>query len=462
MAIAEDASSPASVYAYSATSSSTVTTASFTPPANSLVLVMVATATAGPIPAISMSDSGSHTWTAGPAKTDIGYVATAHYWCYFAASPGPITITAGNSPGTGDIYLTVRVLTGASPVQNGATIAVADDTATTSPLVPITTTTPGSVPYFTAAVLGGGTLTPNANTTNVAANTTSDDLAMGRAPATVTPGTETVGWSISSATYWVMSGMEILPSVAFDAVGPSASGAIGAASPLTWTHTAAAGAAVLVGVTLDNASSSWTCAATYGGTPMTLLKAQAADNGSSGFGYLFGIANVPGGASTVSVSFTGGTTDVITAGSMSFTGAGTTVAAAFGTPVASAGTGNASLTASIGSSSLFAGHLATGAGAAATPTTGTDHYEISVGSSGWCGSSNGTTSNTGSIAWSNGSSTYAAIGVEVIPAPPPPAGSNSGPNFPTTGAVSGSGTGTWTNPGNITADDGSVATWTVT
>lgn len=42
-----------------------------------------------------------------------------------------------------------------------------------------------------------------------------------------------------------------------------------------------------------------------------------------------------------------------------------------------------------------------------------------------------------------------------------PAGSDSGPNPPTTGTDLGGGTGSWTSPGNITADDGSAATWAV-
>jgi hypothetical protein len=42
-----------------------------------------------------------------------------------------------------------------------------------------------------------------------------------------------------------------------------------------------------------------------------------------------------------------------------------------------------------------------------------------------------------------------------------PAGTDSGPNSPSTGTDLGGGTGSWTSPGNITADDGSAATWAV-
>jgi hypothetical protein len=41
------------------------------------------------------------------------------------------------------------------------------------------------------------------------------------------------------------------------------------------------------------------------------------------------------------------------------------------------------------------------------------------------------------------------------------AGTLSGPNSPSTGTDLGGGTGSWSNPGNITADDGSAATWAV-
>lgn len=41
------------------------------------------------------------------------------------------------------------------------------------------------------------------------------------------------------------------------------------------------------------------------------------------------------------------------------------------------------------------------------------------------------------------------------------AGTLSGPNSPSTGTDLGGGTGSWTSPGNITADDGSAATWAV-
>lgn len=42
-----------------------------------------------------------------------------------------------------------------------------------------------------------------------------------------------------------------------------------------------------------------------------------------------------------------------------------------------------------------------------------------------------------------------------------PSGTDSGPNSPSTGTDLGGGTGSWTSPGNVTADDGADAVWTV-
>jgi hypothetical protein len=62
-------------------------------------------------------------------------------------------------------------------------------------------------------------------------------------------------------------------------------------------------------------------------------------------------------------------------------------------------------------------------------------------------------------AWSQtGGSDWAVLTVAFQLAP---AGTDSGPNSPSTGTDLGGGTGSWTSPGNITADDGSAATWAV-
>lgn len=57
-----------------------------------------------------------------------------------------------------------------------------------------------------------------------------------------------------------------------------------------------------------------------------------------------------------------------------------------------------------------------------------------------------------------GTNAWATLMIAFKLAPTTP---NSGPNSPTVGTDLGGGSGSWTNPGNIKADDGSVALWTV-
>jgi hypothetical protein len=88
--------------------------------------------------------------------------------------------------------------------------------------------------------------------------------------------------------------------VAFDAVG---TGAAGNTNALSWSHTAAAGAYLLVWLSTTAAVAP---TVSYGGTPLTLLKSQPHNNvAANGSLHLFGLANVPGGAALVAVSLSG-------------------------------------------------------------------------------------------------------------------------------------------------------------
>src|SRR3954447_25702740 len=126
MAIVEDASSPAIASTSAAT---TVTTASFTPPAGSLILALVGSdGTAGVNTIIIMSDSLSGTWTLlkrtnvstnGPPAVG----GTAEIWVRDATN-SPMTVTATQSGGTFvGMAMTVKVLTGAATrtAQTGVT-----------------------------------------------------------------------------------------------------------------------------------------------------------------------------------------------------------------------------------------------------------------------------------------------------------------------------------------------------
>jgi hypothetical protein len=108
--------------------------------------------------------------------------------------------------------------------------------------------------------------------------------------------------------------------VAFDAVGPGATGANGT-SPLTWTHTASGtDRAVIVGVSqMNGAYTPGEVTATYGGASMTFLGAKASNDDVHGVAWLFGLVNPPTGAQTVSVQRSSGSYSFI-GGSISFTG----------------------------------------------------------------------------------------------------------------------------------------------
>lgn len=122
MAIAEHASSPAVVDASGPGAS--VTTASFSPPAGSLVVAMVASGwdNVG-TSTISISDSsGGGSWSdvteVEMSTGDRG--ASAVGVKYFASAPGSITVTASFTNNEGGRYLAVKVLTGAASNQSGA------------------------------------------------------------------------------------------------------------------------------------------------------------------------------------------------------------------------------------------------------------------------------------------------------------------------------------------------------
>lgn len=217
-----------------------------------------------------------------------------------------------------------------------------------------------------------------------------------------------------------------MANVTFDAVGPNSSGAGGPtiASPETWSHTAAVGAALLVGFTIDQAASNPVTAITYGGTAMTLIAAVNVNAGSNGFVLLYGLANAGNGsAQTVSVTFTG-TPDIGFLGSCSYANAALTFAAAFGTPVTATGSTGAeavTLTGTQASSRLVA--MDGTGGVPSTPftwTNGTNRWSNAGSSAGNVGSGGmADTAGGGSVTMTmTGDSTdsFGIIGVEVFAA----------------------------------------------
>jgi hypothetical protein len=98
-------------------------------------------------------------------------------------------------------------------------------------------------------------------------------------------------------------------------MGTSVPNPTNTASPLSWTHTAAAGARVFVPVSAFTATAP--TSVTYGGTAMTLL-GSSNDSSSQTYLYLYSLTGAPTGAKTVQV--TPPSTIYFGANSISFTG----------------------------------------------------------------------------------------------------------------------------------------------
>ena len=121
--------------------------------------------------------------------------------------------------------------------------------------------------------------------------------------------------------------------VAFDAVG---AGANANATSLSWSHTIAAGASIVVPVALGgyfsgiSAPSGWTRSVTCGGVAMTVLGSMQGNNTASyPFVEVWGLLVPPTGAQTIAVSYVNAAnTPYLTGNSVSYTGVGS-----FDTPV---------------------------------------------------------------------------------------------------------------------------------
>jgi hypothetical protein len=206
--------------------------------------------------------------------------------------------------------------------------------------------------------------------------------------------------------------------VAFDAVGPSASGAGNSSSAtLSWTHTSAgAQQAILAGVALGVVGDGgFSLSATCDGATMAAAgPAVHANGGTDGFIQWFYILGTSAGSHTIVATAAGGTPLSLSGGSVSFTGAG-----GLGTQSSSVGSGTAVSTATGGSTS---GNIT-----AALATCGSDNFTSGgSGTSRWvqngpstsgAGSSAGQTqAGSGSaltFSWTITSDFWAVIAVEV-------------------------------------------------
>lgn len=221
MAIAIDASTPAVV---SSSATSTLTTASFSPPAGALLVACAAAIySSGSNATITVSDSGSHSWSTGINVAGHGTVQITR--CQLTTAPGSITVSAAWANLTGDSYLGVTVLTGAATSQTGAgTGSLNTGSGSTNGVVSVTTTQVGSWVFgmaddwsFTAA------LTPNSATTLITPAFTDSTngcyaVSWRSTSATTTPGATNYGGTYGSSATTVNAALEILPALA----GPNA------------------------------------------------------------------------------------------------------------------------------------------------------------------------------------------------------------------------------------------------
>jgi hypothetical protein len=213
--ITVDPSSPAVVH--SGYGASSLSTASFSPPAGSLLEVIVNALQAAPGGnTVTVTDSNGDTFTTGPHIA--GTQAPNSSWffqLYETSAPGSTTVTAhqaGSNAGT--LQLAVHVLTGAAPSQAGAASGTYDGTTpASSETYDLASTQPGSWLYVAAGNGDeGATLTPVSGELNVDVWNdahSGNDGAIGRLTTTGT-GSQVLGWTASSSDPFEWAAQEVL------------------------------------------------------------------------------------------------------------------------------------------------------------------------------------------------------------------------------------------------------------
>lgn len=246
--------------------------------------------------------------------------------------------------------------------------------------------------------------------------------------------------------HWLPANTSVIPqqmaatrapiAVTYDATGGGHTGTPNATSnTFTWSHTATAGAAVVVSVACAGPSSTPTTSVTYGSHTMTLLGTMSSNNAGGSWVQLFGLLNAPSGAQTVSVTVSSSSTIADVAGqSVSYTGC-----ASFGTAVTSFGTNFSTPSLTVGSAlenTVVCGFVAGGSSAftmtgfsgtqrsAQYPFTGSNYLGTVFGDA------PGTTSTSVSVTVGGGGNYWGGVGIDLLPslepAPTTPAFTYSG------------------------------------
>lgn len=233
--ISKDASAPAAVLKANSTAG-TETTASFSPPAGSLVviaenIVYNRNTTSGPV--ITAKDSHNSSYAAGPSVYDNAAEGTYVFSRYYAAAPGATTVTVTRTVKTGAAMLELDtwVLDGAAASQAGAASATHFAHGVTSCTSSVTTTTAGSWALTAAAAGSSETLTASGLTSDHVQADPSDGASSGAGHAvTGTPGAETAGWTGPSSTYYSWAALEVLPAAGSQAPAVTTAAATGVTS----------------------------------------------------------------------------------------------------------------------------------------------------------------------------------------------------------------------------------------
>lgn len=220
--ITEDASTPAVV---ANTGSTNPTTASFSPPGNSLLLALIGGGWGSSTVSATVTDSGGHLWTTvatatGATSGEYGVAKIAY--TYLATAPGSIFVSGTFTNLSGGAFLAVRVLNNAAAWQAGAGANTLVNASTTAATITDTTTKVNSQVYGIGdAATSNVPFTPNGATTSVSTFADATDTVTlaawkGSAP-TITPGATTFGgtWGATSVTniavFEVLSAVLVVP-----------------------------------------------------------------------------------------------------------------------------------------------------------------------------------------------------------------------------------------------------------
>jgi hypothetical protein len=218
MPILQDISTPAAVDLTISTSGTAVT-ASFSPPANSMVVIVVnigylSNTPTGPT--VTCADSNAVAYTAGPAAYDGQYAGAYQFFHYYSTAPGAITVTVTRTVALGQSQFEVvpYVLTGTNSSQAGQ--GTANGTSGASPFSKsITTTQTGSWTCVGLSVGNSESGTPGSIggvTVDHFHNDATDIVAAAAGHViTGTPGATTLGFTWSSSSDFAWTALEILP-----------------------------------------------------------------------------------------------------------------------------------------------------------------------------------------------------------------------------------------------------------